>query len=125
MPNPEIVTQRRTSVADAGVQKPTGVPTSVFDNGAAKPKRRRIVPPPVIVDKIQIRHKVPLPPSATGVAAVNTTAYRAVLARMKAGDSVELPERQARGLQSVAKKDGISVAARKTGDGTLGVWRLK
>ena len=117
----EVLTQRRTTAAEAGVHKPAGVPASVFDiaKNAPKPARKlavRLNPAAVVV-----REGVPLPenPRAGGV-----SPYKLLLDKRRAGDSVELKSAHAKSLVKCANKAGIKVAVRALGDGVSGVWRL-
>lgn len=98
----------------------TNAPSSVFAAGqAAKPKRPHPAPPDPA--KVTIRKGVPLPAVATGPNAIG--AYKEILDGMKKGDSVVLTLRQAKSMVSSAKKAGIKVAMRRTGDDEAGVWR--
>lgn len=114
----ETFTQRRTAASTTGVDKPAGARSSVFDNGGQATRRRPYVPfdPATLV----IRKNVPMPAALQQ----RTSGALALLQRMAKGDSVELPERQVRTLQSAAKKAGIKIATRKLQDGQFGLWKL-
>lgn len=114
----ETVTQRRAPAGE--IKKPAGAVNSVFDTGAspAKPKRTYT---PLDATNVEIRKNVPLPPVATRAPGGGA---KALLDRMGAGDMVELPTRQARGVMSTAKKLGVKCAIRKLSDDTSGIWRL-
>jgi len=114
----ETITQRTTSVGQAGVHKPAGAAASVFEAGRmAKPRRVLLDPAAVAIKK-----DVPIPPSALGTRGVDR--YRALLDRMAPGDCVELPWKQAEALVSKARKLGVKVTKRRISDDVLGVWRL-
>ena len=126
----ETPTQQRTSVASTGAAKPAGVPASVFEAGslakaaqAAKPARAARAADPLDPLAVAIKPGVPLPVAARGGVAVDR--YGQLLDRMKPGDMVELPERQAKSLKSRATKGGHKAAIRRLGPALFGVWLLK
>lgn len=86
----------------------------------AVPKKPRAAPMTFDFTKLTIRKDVPLPPRVTGV---RGSPYAALLAQMKAGDSVEMPDRQAHGMATAAKKLKIPHAVRRLGPGLKGFWR--
>lgn len=118
------VTQRRTSAALTGVQKPPGAASSVFDV-ARPPPKKRLTAPEFDPLAIEIKTGVPLPATKTGAAAIQGARYQALLDRMKPGDCVELPSKLARGIQAWAKgKSGVKLSLRKISDELVGVWRV-
>jgi hypothetical protein len=117
------MTHRRTSVAETGVHRPVGVPSSVFD--VAKPaKRARVTAPAFDPTKIEVK-RAPLPGVRTGLDPAQGVRYQALLDRMKPGDYVELAPILARGLQAYAKKVKVEVALRKLSAEQVGIWRTK
>ena len=116
----EKLNQKRTTAAATGVQKPSGVPSSIFDAGriaaAGRAKKIYKLLPPLDVAAVVIRSGVPMPTTASP--------YRAPLAKMLPGQSVELSAGHAKSLISHAKKAGIKVGMRRLGDDLIGVWRL-
>jgi hypothetical protein len=107
-----------TSAVVAGVTKPAGVPASVFEAGKMarpRPKQHQRID----LSKYAIEHDVPLP------VAVRTRAgapYAELLARMRPGDSIKLPEQGAKSLQGAAKRLGAKATIRVLGDGMARVW---
>jgi len=69
---------------------------------------------------VQIEAGVPLPP----VRSRANGPYAVLWDRMKAGDMVRLPDRQAHGLHAHAKKLKQASAMRRLGAGIKGVWKL-
>lgn len=119
------VTQRRTSAAATGVQKPAGAVSSVFDvaRPPAPPPRKYAKAPEFDPAAIAIK-KVPIPKTKTVHAAEQGKRYQALLDRMKSGDCVELLPVIARGLQAYAKKVQVRVTLRKLSAELVGVWKV-
>ena len=117
------IEHRFTSAAVAGVNKPPGVPASVFEAGllagqAAKPRK-----PTVLIDlaSIVVETGVPLPGRALRA---TTQAYETLLAKLVPGTSVLLPTTQAKTLQVAARKRGYNVVGRQVDDQRSRVWSL-
>jgi len=111
---------KRTSVAEAGVQKPVGVPSSAFDAGRMATPSKKTVP---LLDPNTVVIEQGLEPPVNGTRLLSA-AYLAVLAKMSEGSSVVLPHAQAVGLSSVARKRGKKTTSRVLGDGRTRVWLL-
>ena len=108
-----------TKAATAGIQKPAGVPNSVFDAGKlARPARYGA---PFDAAGVVIEHGLPVPVgSARGIGQV----YELLLERMATGDSAVLPTHQAKGLKSKATKLGINLTVRAVSSTQMRVWRM-
>lgn len=112
------ITQRRISAGSTAAPATTGH-ASVFALAKSnKPARapRQVLDPLAV----QIKSGVPLPERRQA----NST-YAELWQRMKPGDMVELPIRNANGLIAHAKKLGAKAAIRRLGGGVSGVWRLE
>lgn len=110
-----------TSVAEAGVHKPAGVPCSVFEAGQLARPARKPRKPSVLINMaaVVIETGVPLPennPRAT------TRAYNILLAQLVPGTSVLLASNQARTLREAAKKRGLTLICRAVDDQRSRVW---
>ena len=114
------IVQRRTSVAETGIQKPAGAARSVFD-AATPPARKRSTVPRFDPLTVEIRKGEPLPALST---APGGSPYKALLNRLQPGDSVVLLERQAKGVMAMANKMGVKVALRRLDAERTGVWRI-
>ena len=117
------IERRHTSVAEAGVHKPAGVPASVFEAGQLARPARKPRKPTVLIDlaTIVIEVGVALPdhlPRAT------TQAYNTLLAQLVPGTSVLLATNQAKTLLAAAKKRGLNVVSRVVDDQRSRVWCL-
>jgi hypothetical protein len=104
----QMVHGRRT-VAEKGVQKPKGVPNSVFDvarppKQAAKPRR---APTRLDPDAVVIETDVPLPDRRSCNS--NVAACRVILARLGVMQSVLLTAGQAKAMQKEAKAAGAKL----------------
>lgn len=101
--------QARRTAAEAGVQKPKGVPNSVFDAGrlakGVKPPRRaaQLLDP----DAVVIDTDVPLPDRRSCNS--NVAACRVILARLGVMQSVSLHPGQAKTMLVVAKAAGAKM----------------
>jgi hypothetical protein len=107
---------QRTRSAAGLTPPPTRAAASVFAMGAAaKP------PPsaPLKAGDVEVRSGVPMP-----VTTLRDSPYKRLLERMKPGDMVELPSRQAYGLQAAATKLNIKTARRKLSKLNHGIWRV-
>lgn len=115
-----------TTARQAGVQKPTGVPSSVFEAGKlAKPARRPRLPTPTLVAPLaiaNIERGIPIAPVRGDRRADQP--YRELLAAMRAGDSCKLTDGQARALRHVANRLRKKITLRVLGDGCTRVWLL-
>ena len=115
------IQHKLTTVAQAGVQKPAGVPASVFEAGKlAKPERRPRIPTPLlVVAGLAIERGIPI--TAMRNAPVDQP-YRDLLAAMQVGDSVKITNSQARALRHVAVRLHKKIVVRDQGDGFARVW---
>jgi hypothetical protein len=100
---------------------PAPAASAVFAAAAPSAGKRARTPLPEL-DKVQIKHDVPIPPPGRGDLG-KTSVYGEIWARMKPGSCVELPDRQALALMAYVKKHKQSAVIRKLGAGTRGVWR--
>lgn len=120
----DLAIQRKlTTVAQAGVQKPAGVPASVFEAGKlAKPAPRPRTPTPLlVVAGLAIERGIPI----TGARNLRVDQpYRDLLAALQVGDSVKITSSQARALRHVAVRLHKKIAVRDQGDGFTRVWLL-
>lgn len=119
--------RKHTTVAEAGVQKPAGVPASAFDAGrlakrAAAKQRNRAEP--IDVDSVVVEHDVPITVRQESRAAALRQSCLALIRRMNVGDSVLLPGSQGLALTRIARKAGHALQRRVQPDGTWRVWRL-
>jgi hypothetical protein len=115
--NVEKVTQRVVDAAGKGKPRTSGV-ASVFDiaRTARQPRKWEAFD----FSTLEIRDNVPLPGPAVGPRGGALD----LLAKMRSGQSVVLPERKAKTLRSAATKAKIKIAVRKLGDDEIGVWKL-
>lgn len=127
-------TQRVVSAAGSA-RPPTSAANSVFGQISAKKAGRPAGSgtPLQYIDAaaVQIRSGVPLPPSLRDGAGGPSMA---LLKRMTKGDSVLLPQRQARTMLKTARQAGVKMVARSMahdpeavklhGSDVHGVWRL-
>lgn len=110
--------------------KPPGVANSVFDIARPPPKAtaaastRSPHAPLIELGAIKIRSGVPLPASIRVGASERTVRYKALLAKMKVGDSVELMPQQAKAIVACAKRIGVKVAIRRISPTVFGLWRV-
>lgn len=101
----------------------TTAANSIFDAG--KKAKAATQPPTFDLTTVIIRKNVPKPPARGG----RPDGYLALITRMAPGDSVELPNHQARGLLSQSKKDPMphgplqKFSFRRTSDTTAAIWR--
>ncbi len=114
----------KTTVAAVGVTKPAGAVASIFEAGVAAtpPRAPRTLTPMIDIATVTIRSGLPIPAAIRGP---GQSPYALLLAKMKAGDSVELPDRQCAGLAAMAKKLKLGHAMRRTGPGVKGFWRTE
>ena len=98
-------------------------PTTLVTSAAPAPRtgKRARTPLPEL-DKLQIRHDVPVPPPGRGDLGKKSV-YAEIWERMKPGSSVVLPDRQALALMAYVKKHKQQAVVRKLDPGTRGVWR--
>ena len=98
-------------------------PTLPIPSAAAAPRtgKRTRTPLPEL-DKLQIRHDVPVPPPGRGDLGKKSV-YAEIWERMKPGSSVVLPDRQALALMAFVNKHKHQAVVRKLDPGTRGVWR--
>lgn len=118
----------RSTVAEAGVHKPAGVASSVFDAGRqagqqarAERRARQAAPPLPDIDSVVIETGVPKDSHARKRA--TSIWYDKVLERMAPGTSVLLCTAHARGLVSAARKRGVQLSIRRLSDAETRVWR--
>jgi hypothetical protein len=98
-------------------------PATLATSGLPAPRsNKRARTPLPDLDKVQIKHDVPIPPPGRGDLG-KTSVYGEIWSRMKPGSCVELPDRQALALMAYVKKHKQTAVIRKLGDGTRGVWR--
>jgi hypothetical protein len=111
----------RTSAASALINKPKGAQSSVFDVArGADQKAPRTRMTTLDAAKVVIRHNAPIPAPNRGT---GVSVYTELWARMKKGDCAELPDRQALGLATFARKKKYAFTVRRIGAGIKGVWR--
>lgn len=117
------IVRTHSSAATAGVQKPAGVASSVFEAGqlAKPPKRARKAVEMIDLASLVIEAGVPLPGQRKRE---STLCYEATLARMAPGSSVLLSPNQARYLRVAGEKRGMKMTVRLVGIGQTRVWRL-
>lgn len=116
-----------SSVSEAGVIKPPGVPASAFEAGriaGQANKRKRTVALPLDVDSIAIDTAVP-PPSPAGAAAALADSCRVLLNKMPLNSSVVLPMASAKALIAAARKGGFGTRRAAQPGGTWRVWRVE
>ena len=109
--------RRKLTSAAASPPPQTSAASSVFALGG---KAKRTLAK-IDIDAVPIQSGVPVPPPRSG--RTGESPYGALLARMKPGDMVELPSRQAWGLIARAKALKIEVTRRRLRTGVLGIWR--
>jgi hypothetical protein len=112
--------QRHTTAAEAGMQRPTGVPVSAFDAGRLakppRPPRRRLDMAALVFER-----GVPVPPLHP---AAGTSAFDDVVRRLEPGMSVVLPAAHARTLMRAGKRLGTLLTKRTLPGGQVRVWRV-
>lgn len=107
-----------TPAGAAPFKAPPGAVNSVFGMAPPAEKRPRLALDPTT---IKVHKGLPLPPSLGGS---RTSKYATVWTTLAKGDCAELPDRQAAGFVSWAKKQKHTVAIRRLSPTTKGVWRL-
>lgn len=120
--NEEDAGKPRQTIVPAGAAPAvkTSAANSVFAQAApAKPKRQAA--PPLDPSKVKIIPGAPIPPACYTRAA---SLYQALLDKMKKGDCVQLPERNALSLATHMRGVKVKVTTRNLGGGMFGVWRL-
>jgi hypothetical protein len=121
---------KQTSVAEAGVTKPAGVPSSIFEAGRmakpVNPPKRSLASYEERVQSLAdatVERGVPM--AAKDQHTVLSKCYAKLLDGMREGDSVLLPVFTAKGLITHArKKRSVKMVCRKTESGQFRVWHM-
>ena len=120
---PGTFTQRVTAAPARASDLPPTAHSSAFAMGmAAKPGTKRGERATFDAAAVPIHAGRPLPPPSTGRGAVS--AYEQLFARMKVGDSADLPRAKALGFATWAKKQGHRVATRNLNADLAACWLL-
>lgn len=117
------MSQRLTSVAASGVQKPVGAMSSVFDV-ARPPKKSWALAPLVDFGAIEVEDGVPLPTERGRKA----SRYDALLSRLAVGESAAMPLGHINSLRIAMrvwtkKRPGQTFTTRKVSETDVRVWR--
>lgn len=114
----------KQTIVPAGASAPpvkTSAANSVFAQATFAPKPKRQAPPPLDPSKVKIIPGAPIPPARNTRGA---SPYQELLDKMKKGDCVQLPERNALSFATHMRAVKVQVTTRNLGDGIFGVWRL-